>query len=174
MSRNLINTKKAAEMLGAHPHTVRKWAEAGEIPAIKAGRVWRFDPEMLRTWARVKQTGHAPASIREAFLEWLHGSLDDSIIGPPPYVEILKHCTDIVPVESVDIINGGKQGDTYADLIRLIFEPPQSKNGSGSNEPYDVMKSALENIAKAETIDEARQLASNALSRVIIEDFPFL
>jgi excisionase family DNA binding protein len=51
MNQPLFNTQQAARLLGVHPHTIRRWAETGQIPAIKAGRVWRFDPTALQGWA---------------------------------------------------------------------------------------------------------------------------
>jgi excisionase family DNA binding protein len=84
MNQPLINTQQAARLLGVHPHTIRRWAEIGQIPAIKAGRVWRFDPTALQGWAgmplsetEAKATSTVPsepsggAVEEELFMEWL-------------------------------------------------------------------------------------------------------
>jgi excisionase family DNA binding protein len=84
MNQPLINTQQAARLLGVHPHTIRRWAEIGQIPAIKAGRVWRFDPTALQGWAGISPSeagaeataatpGEPPAVAveEELFMEWL-------------------------------------------------------------------------------------------------------
>jgi excisionase family DNA binding protein len=84
MNQPLFNTQQAARLLGVHPHTIRRWAETGQIPAIKAGRVWRFDPNALQGWAGISPSeagaeataatpGEPPAVAveEELFMEWL-------------------------------------------------------------------------------------------------------
>lgn len=42
----LLTTEQAAELLGVHVVTLRKWAAAGKIAAHKVGpRLWRFPRE---------------------------------------------------------------------------------------------------------------------------------
>jgi len=38
----LVTADRAAELLKLHPKTIKKMAQAGELPAMKIGRVWRF------------------------------------------------------------------------------------------------------------------------------------
>jgi excisionase family DNA binding protein len=46
----LVDARKAAELLSCSPRTVRRMAEAGEIPAMRIGNRWRFSLTMLEKW----------------------------------------------------------------------------------------------------------------------------
>jgi excisionase family DNA binding protein len=46
----LIKAEQAAELLGLHPKTVKKLAQAGNLPGMKIGRVWRFRESSLDAW----------------------------------------------------------------------------------------------------------------------------
>jgi excisionase family DNA binding protein len=56
----LITADRAAELLRLHPKTVKKLAQAGELPGMKIGRVWRFRESSLDAWmsARLQCCGH--------------------------------------------------------------------------------------------------------------------
>ena len=43
----IMTTKEVARYLRLHEITIIKYAEKGEIPAIRIGRVWRFDKEVI-------------------------------------------------------------------------------------------------------------------------------
>lgn len=38
----LVTAERAAQLLRLHPKTVKKMAQAGKLPGMKLGRVWRF------------------------------------------------------------------------------------------------------------------------------------
>ena len=47
----LLTTEQAAELLGVHVVTLRKWAATGKIAAHKVGpRLWRFPREEVAKW----------------------------------------------------------------------------------------------------------------------------
>ena len=46
----LLSTRTVAKWLGVAERTVRLWAECGEIPAVKAGKQWRFREQDVQTW----------------------------------------------------------------------------------------------------------------------------
>jgi excisionase family DNA binding protein len=50
----LIDAQRAAELLQLHPKTVKKLAQAGELPGMKIGRVWRFRESSLDEWMRLR------------------------------------------------------------------------------------------------------------------------
>jgi excisionase family DNA binding protein len=56
----LITAEQAAELLKLHSKTVKRLAQAGELPGMKIGRVWRFRESSLDAWisARLKCSGH--------------------------------------------------------------------------------------------------------------------
>jgi excisionase family DNA binding protein len=46
----IMTTKEIAKYLRLHEITVGKYAAEGKIPAIRIGRVWRFDKEAVDRW----------------------------------------------------------------------------------------------------------------------------
>ncbi|MCJ7685661.1 MAG: helix-turn-helix domain-containing protein [Desulfobacteraceae bacterium] len=46
----IMTTREMAEYLRLHPITICKFAAEGKIPAIRIGRVWRFDKEAIDKW----------------------------------------------------------------------------------------------------------------------------
>lgn len=46
----IMTTKEIAEYLKLHEITICKHAGEGRIPAIRIGRVWRFDKEAIDKW----------------------------------------------------------------------------------------------------------------------------
>jgi excisionase family DNA binding protein len=46
----MMTTKELAEYLKLHEITVCKYAAKGRIPAIRIGRVWRFDKDAIDKW----------------------------------------------------------------------------------------------------------------------------
>jgi len=46
----IMTTKEVAAYLKLHEITICKYAAQGNIPAIRIGRVWRFDKEELDRW----------------------------------------------------------------------------------------------------------------------------
>jgi len=46
----IMTTKELAKYLKLHEITICKYAGEGKIPAIRIGRVWRFDKEAIDRW----------------------------------------------------------------------------------------------------------------------------
>ena len=46
----IMTTKEVAEYLKLHEITICKYAKEGHIPAIRIGRVWRFDKDVIDRW----------------------------------------------------------------------------------------------------------------------------
>ena len=55
----IMTTKEIAEYLRLHQITVCKYAAQGEIPAIRVGRVWRFDKDAIDKWISESQSKKA-------------------------------------------------------------------------------------------------------------------
>jgi excisionase family DNA binding protein len=47
---DIMTTRELAGYLKLHEITVCKYAANGQIPAIRIGRVWRFDKEAIDEW----------------------------------------------------------------------------------------------------------------------------
>lgn len=48
----LIDAVRAGEILKLHPKTVKKMAARGEIPALRFGKLWRFQESALDEFVR--------------------------------------------------------------------------------------------------------------------------
>ena len=46
----IMTTKELAKYLKLHEITICKYAAEGRIPAIRIGRVWRFDKDAIDKW----------------------------------------------------------------------------------------------------------------------------
>ena len=46
----IMTTKEVADYLRLHEITICKYAAEGTIPAIRIGRVWRFDKKIIDKW----------------------------------------------------------------------------------------------------------------------------
>ena len=46
----IMTTKEISKYLRVHQITICKYAAQGVIPAIRVGRVWRFDRESIDRW----------------------------------------------------------------------------------------------------------------------------
>ena len=46
----IMTTKELAKYLRLHEITICKYAAEGKIPAVRVGRVWRFDKEVIDKW----------------------------------------------------------------------------------------------------------------------------
>jgi len=59
-----MTTKEMAEYLKLHEITICKYAGEGRIPAIRIGRVWRFDKDVIDEWIARGQS--APEAVEDA------------------------------------------------------------------------------------------------------------
>jgi len=50
-----MTTKEISRYLKLHEITICKYAEAGVIPAIRIGRMWRFDKDVIDDWISAGQ-----------------------------------------------------------------------------------------------------------------------
>jgi excisionase family DNA binding protein len=53
----IMTTKEMAAYLKLHEITICKYAAEGVIPAIRIGRVWRFDKDEIDKWIAGAQRG---------------------------------------------------------------------------------------------------------------------
>jgi excisionase family DNA binding protein len=62
----VLTVEQAAELLQVRPKTLRALAHEGKIPAVKVGKPWRFDENLLLEWvarrAKENETRAAPLS----------------------------------------------------------------------------------------------------------------
>jgi excisionase family DNA binding protein len=46
----LIDSEKAAAIIGIHPKTLQKMARSGEIRGVHVGKLWRFRASSIEDW----------------------------------------------------------------------------------------------------------------------------
>jgi excisionase family DNA binding protein len=46
----IMTTKEMSKYLKLHHITICKLSKEGKIPAVRIGRVWRFDKEVIDEW----------------------------------------------------------------------------------------------------------------------------
>jgi excisionase family DNA binding protein len=46
----IMTTKEIAKYLRLHTLTINKLSKEGKVPAIRIGRVWRFDKNVIDEW----------------------------------------------------------------------------------------------------------------------------
>lgn len=57
----VLSVEQVAEMIGVHPHTIRRWIDKGELPAIKlSGKCLRIRARALQTFLMAR-TRRRPA-----------------------------------------------------------------------------------------------------------------
>jgi excisionase family DNA binding protein len=55
MEERWLSVKEVAEYLGVGRSTIYKWIERHDLPAHKAGRLWKFSKGEVDTWLRNDQ-----------------------------------------------------------------------------------------------------------------------
>ena len=59
----IMTTKEVAKYLALHEITICKYAAGGEIPAIRIGRVWRFDKKAVDKWKESQKAGYRRGKV---------------------------------------------------------------------------------------------------------------
>jgi len=52
VDRDVLTLEEVANWLQVSPRTLRQWAEAGEVPACRIGKLWRFRRKDIEEWLR--------------------------------------------------------------------------------------------------------------------------
>jgi PTS system nitrogen regulatory IIA component len=47
---DILTIEETAAYLKMKPQTIYKWAQDGDIPAVKIGREWRFKKSLIDKW----------------------------------------------------------------------------------------------------------------------------
>lgn len=77
-AEKMYSVDEAAEILGVHPMTIRKWLPVGKIRGVKVGRLWRIPESALDEIARSgTRKGVKPVSGLEIAMR-VRGNFDSS------------------------------------------------------------------------------------------------
>ena len=50
----LLTSAEAASILRVNPKVLERWAKAGEVPAFKVGKFWRYRASALESWVEAQ------------------------------------------------------------------------------------------------------------------------
>ena len=67
MENEIMTAQEVAQYLRLDKATIYRLAQAGEIPAVKVGRTWRFKKELIDEWFRQESSRNSRSG--EAALE---------------------------------------------------------------------------------------------------------
>jgi excisionase family DNA binding protein len=60
---SLLNPEQASQLLLIHPKTLVRMARAGEVPALRMGKHWRFRASLLNIFVESKLESTSPACL---------------------------------------------------------------------------------------------------------------
>lgn len=64
----LLTSAEAAKILKVNPKVLERWAKAGEVPALKGGKFWRYRTSALESWVEAKlNSERQPCRIEPSF-----------------------------------------------------------------------------------------------------------
>lgn len=101
----MLTAKEIEEMLQVDRSTVYRMAEAGQLPAIKVGKQWRFPANEMESWFQIKRSAPPPPTSRVANA------------GPAKIPAGHTHeLAELLPIECVQLIQ-----DSFADLLGVML-----------------------------------------------------
>jgi excisionase family DNA binding protein len=56
----MLTLREVADYLQVHPNTIYRLLKQGKIPAVKAGRDWRFHSKEIDQWIAAKELSMSP------------------------------------------------------------------------------------------------------------------
>jgi len=65
ISEKLMTLEEVAEYLRLSIHTIYKMAQAGKIPALKAGKMWRFKKGMIEKWLEEHENEYPSRKVKK-------------------------------------------------------------------------------------------------------------
>lgn len=82
MDKQYYSASEMATMLGVAKSTILARARAGEIPALRFGRLWRFPKQKVEAWLEQQQQAVSGANERDAEVQsWLEVGLEAAVQG---------------------------------------------------------------------------------------------
>jgi len=75
----MLTAKNMQDLLQVDRSTIYRMAEAGQLPAVKVGKQWRFPGDLVETWLKKRTAGENRdlSGLREAYLTGLPESNGD-------------------------------------------------------------------------------------------------
>ncbi len=67
--KEIMTTEEAAEVLGVHIATVRRWLNSGELPGYNTPAGWRITRENVQSWLDKYSNASTPLAAQAAAAE---------------------------------------------------------------------------------------------------------
>ena len=104
----ILNSKQAAMLLGAHVETIRRMARKGEIPTYKIGKDWRYRRQALLQWAETHHLRHKAPCLLVVDDEEIIRNFMGHTLKPAGYQVLMasrgKEALALLSKETVDLI----------------------------------------------------------------------
>ena len=95
---DMLTAKDMQRLLQVDRSTIYRMAEAGQLPAIKVGKQWRFPSDQVDYWLNGQTTATAPAPL--------------PAVDPAPVGDL----AGLLPLDCVQLIQ-----DSFAELLRVML-----------------------------------------------------
>src|SRR5512136_3000685 len=102
---DMLTAKEMQDLLQVDRSTIYRMAEAGQLPAIKVGKQWRFPGDQLESWLKARAVAPEPPSA----------------VGSAHNVPVLsggahRHISSLLPLECVQLIQ-----DIFAETAGVMM-----------------------------------------------------
>jgi excisionase family DNA binding protein len=98
----MLTAKEMQDLLQVDRSTIYRMAEAGQLPAVKVGKQWRFPSDLVESWLNVQTDKDLPAWGNLAGLPSAHSSNGD--------------LASILPLDCVQLIQ-----DAFAEVLDVML-----------------------------------------------------
>lgn len=115
MKPELMTVKEVAEYIRLNEKTVSRLAQKGEIPALKAGRHWRFDRAVIDAWMVGRNAGPMTGRELPAEATGLPQPLTISGVMTPSHIQLNLRAT--------------ARDDVLRELVALVIPPEETERG---------------------------------------------
>lgn len=113
MNPELMTLKEVAEYIRLNEKTVSRLAQKGEIPALRAGRHWRFDRAAIDAWMAGRNAG--PVTGQQ---------LPTDATGLPPVLTIAS----VMSPSRIQLdLQAAARDDVLRELVALVIPPKEAE-----------------------------------------------
>jgi excisionase family DNA binding protein len=109
---DLLTAKDMQNLLHVNRSTIYRMAEAGQLPAIKVGKQWRFDRNKIEGWLQVQETDYAAPTVNAT-----PAPLPTAVHSAPyhPVTDTTTELAELLPTECVQLIQ-----NTFANALGIM------------------------------------------------------
>jgi excisionase family DNA binding protein len=103
----MLKAKEMQDLLQVDRSTIYRMAEAGQLPAVKVGKQWRFPSDMVEGWLKNQTAGPA---------QWPSGHLQNGDVPPSTDLAPNGDPAAMLPLDCVQLIQ-----DAFAEMLGIML-----------------------------------------------------